>query len=76
VGLCSLLQKTSGNPGDIEAFKEKVSEKSTHPLDTGQFFAAPQTESIEVLPAEQYSYGLDADQRFMAQPYRVPVYSC
>ena len=76
VGLCSLPQKTSGSPGSVEAFKEKVSEKPTRSFDTGQFLAAPQTEGAEVLPPEQYSYDMDSDQCFMAQSYRMPVYSC
>ena len=76
VGLCSCSQKTSGSPGSVEVFKEKVSEKSTHSFDPGQFLAAPQTEGAEVLPTEQYSYDLDTDQCFMAQSYRMPVYSC
>ncbi len=76
VGLCSSSQKTSGSPGSTEAFKEKVSEKTTHSFDLGQFLAAPQTEGAEILPTEQYSYDLDTDQCFMAQSHRMPVYSC
>jgi hypothetical protein len=76
VGLCSYSQKTSGDPGSVEAFKEKVSEKSTHSFDLGQFLAAPQTEGSEVLPTEQYSHDLDTDQCIMAQSYRMPIYSC
>jgi len=76
VGLCPFSQKTSGSPGSVEAFKEKVSEKSAHSFDPRQFLAAPQIEGTEVLPTEQYSYDLDTDQCFMAQSYRMPVYSC
>jgi hypothetical protein len=75
VGLCSCSQKTSGSVGSVEAVKEKVPEKSTHPFDTGQFLAARETEGGKVLPTEQYSHDLDPDQCFMAQPYRMPVYS-
>jgi len=76
VGLCSSSQKTSGSSGSAEVFKEKISEKSSHSFDFGQFLAASQTEGAEILPTEQYSYGLDSDQCFMAQSYRMPVYSC
>jgi len=76
VGLCSSSQTTPGSPGNVEAFKEEVSEKSTHSFDLGQFLAAPQTKGSEVLPTEQYSHDLDTDQCFMAQSYRMPVYSC
>lgn len=76
VGLCSFSQETSGSPGSVEAFKEKVSEKSAYSFDPGQFLAASQIEGAEVLPTEQYSYDLDTDQCFMAQSYRMPVYSC
>jgi len=76
VGLCPSSQKASRSLGSIEVFEEKVSEKSTHSFDTGQFLAAPQTEGAEVLPTEQYSYDMDTDECFMAQSYRMPVYSC
>jgi hypothetical protein len=75
VGLCSFSQATPGGPGSVEAFKKKISEKSTHSFDIGQFLATPQTKGSEVLPTEQYSYDLDTDQCFMAQSYRMPVYS-
>ena len=57
-------------------FKEEVFEESANSFDSGQFLAAPQAESVEVLPAEQYSYDLDADQCFMAESYRMSVYAC
>jgi len=57
-------------------FKEEVSEKSANSFDPGQFLAAPQTESNAFLPAEQYSYDLDTDERVMAQSDRMPVYAC
>ena len=76
VGLCSSPQKTSGGPGSVEAFKEKVFEKSMHSFDPGQFLAASQVKGEAFLPTEQYSYDLDTDQCFMAQSYRMPVYSC
>jgi hypothetical protein len=76
VGLCSSSQRTPGGLGGVAVFKEEVSEKTTHSFDIGQYFAAPQTEGSEVLPTEQYSYDLDTDQCFMAQSYRMSVYSC
>lgn len=76
VGLCSFSQKTSGSPGSVEAFKEKVPEKSTHSFDPGQFLAAPQVESDTVLPTEQHSFDLDTHQCIMAQSYRMSIYTC
>lgn len=76
LGLCSTPQEASGITGAIEAVEKQVSERSTHPFDPGQLWPAPQTESTAVLSAEQYSYDLDTDQCFMAESYRMSVYSC
>lgn len=76
VGLCSCSQKTSGDPGSVEVFKEKVSEKSTHSFDSGQLLTASQAKSAALLSQRQYPLDLDADQCIMAQSYRMPVYSC
>jgi len=76
MGLCSSSQKASGVFGNVEVFEEKVSGKSANPFDIGQLFATPQAEGAEVLPTEQHSYDMDADKCFMAESYRMPVYSC
>ncbi len=62
--------------GIVEVFEEEVSGKSANPFNIGQLFTTPQVEGNDILPAEQYPYALDADQCFMAEPYRMPVYSC
>jgi hypothetical protein len=76
VGLCSASQATSGISGDIETVKKEVFERSTNSLDPGQLFATPQGKGTAVLPEEQYSFDLDADQCIMAQSYRMSVYPC
>jgi len=74
VGLCPSSQKTSGSLRSIKVFKEKVSEKSACSSVIRQLLAAPQGEGIAVLSKEQYSLDMDADECFMAQSYRMPVY--
>lgn len=76
VGLCSFSQTASGISGSIETFTQEVSERAANTSDFGQLLTAPQGESAAVLLQEQYSFNLDADERFMAKSYRVPVYSC
>ena len=76
VGLFSSSQKTSGSPGSVEAFKEKISEKSTHSFDPGQLLTASQAKSAALLSQKQYPLDLDANQCIMAQSYRMPVYTC
>ena len=76
VGLCTQEKTSSGSIECIETSSQQVSERAADSFDTGQFFAAPQVEGIEVLPQEQHSYDLDADQCFMAESYRMSVYTC
>jgi hypothetical protein len=76
VGLCLQKKASSGSVKRIETASQKVSETSADSFDIRQFFTAPQTGDIAVLSEEQYSYDLDADERFMAQSHRMPVHSC
>jgi hypothetical protein len=76
VGLCLQKKASSGSVKRIETVSQKVSETSADSFDIRQFFTAPQTGDIAVLSKEQYSYDLDADERFMAQSHRMPVHSC
>jgi len=76
LGLCSASQKASGIFGSIEAVKEKVSETSANPFNSGQLLATPQSEGVVVLPTEQYSSDLDTDKCFMAQSYRMSIHAC
>jgi len=76
VGLCSSSQKASGVFGNVEVFEEEVSGQPADTFDSGQLLTAPQAEGAEVLPTEQHSYDMDTDQCFMAESYRMPVYSC
>jgi hypothetical protein len=75
VGLCSQEKASSGNFGCLETSSQEVSEKAADSFNSGQFLAASQTKGGEVLPTEQYSYDMDADQCIMAESYRMPVYS-
>ena len=76
VGLCSQEKASSGNIECFEAASQQVSGKATDSFNSGQFLSASQTKGVEVLSTEQYSHDMDADQRIMAESYRVPVYSC
>ena len=76
VGLCT---QEKASPGSIECFEtasQLLSGRSADSFDTGQFFTASQVEGIAVLPEAQHSYDLDADQCFMAESYRMSVYTC
>ena len=75
MGIRSSTQKTSGSARYVEAASQTVSNASADTFDSGQFFTAPQAEGFGVLLSEQYSHDLDADQRFMAQSYRMSVYA-
>ena len=76
VGLYATPQTASGVSGSLEVFAEEVSQRLAHSPDFGQLLPAPQRESAAVLSQEQYSFDLDADQRIMAQSYRVSVHPC
>ncbi|AQQ08671.1 hypothetical protein L21SP3_00460 [Sedimentisphaera cyanobacteriorum] len=76
VGLYAAPKAASGVPGSAKAFTEEISAGAANSSDFGQLLAAPQGESSAVLPKEQYSPDLDANQCFMAQSDRMPVYSC
>jgi len=76
VGICSTSQTASGIPRRIEALEKKVPEASKDSFDPRQLLTAPQRQGSRLLSQEQYSLDLDADQRVMAQSYRMSVYSC
>lgn len=76
MGLHAASQTTSGVPGSIEVSTKEVSQRAANSSDSGQLLATPQGESAAVLPRKQYSFDLDADQRIMAQSYRVSVHPC
>lgn len=76
MGLYAAPQATSGIRRSVETFKEEVSGISANSPDSGQFLAAPQSQGLAVLPREQYSFDLDADQCIMAQSYRMSIYAC
>jgi hypothetical protein len=76
VGLYVAPQTTSGISRSIEIFKEEVSGRSANSPDSGQFLTAPQSQGLAVLPREQYSFDLDANQCIMAQSYRMSIYPC
>ena len=75
VGIYPQPKTTSGNAWGFEASSQKLSCMSAYSSDTGQLLAAPQGCRETVLPAEQYSFDLDADERVMAQSDRMSVYA-
>jgi len=76
VGLYATPQTASGVLGHIEVLTEEVSPGAAYSPDSGQLLAAPQREGLAILSQKQYSLDLDADQRVMAQSYRMSVYPC
>ena len=76
VGLHAASKTASGVSGSLEVVKEEVSQRAANSSDLGQLLATPQGESTAVLPHKQYSFDLDANQRIMAQSYRVSIHPC
>src|SRR4030042_3690845 len=76
MGIHSRTQEASGSFGCVEITSSAVSAGAEDTSDFGQFLASLEEKGDSVLPIKQYSSCLDADQCFMAQPYRMPIYAC
>ena len=74
VGLRPPTKTLTRGLGCAETHAPEVSRRATHPFDLGQLLTAWYSRGQTLVPSQQCSFDLDANQCLVAQPNRMPVH--